>query len=231
MELTHIGHHLKELRMKWGRTLRELSTELKVSHQLLSKVEQGKIVPNEYLLKNYALCFNIPVDILRIIKVTDELLKTSQHIHNRRDIGRIVKERLLNPDKLIHIPNSEPLVYEKVKIPMEKQRRYKVKGFGYIIQSNGKLRRVDRKDLLRKSKHYMSEIDNLELDSSHTDMEIIIAWNDFFDTYGSRFQEFIEEWLEYNLPVTPNEATLVHKTISIPSKLPKYNINKISELG
>ena len=75
----------------------------------------------------------------------------------------------------------------------------KVLGLGYRIQHrNGKLRKVDRKNLLNlaESKY------NLDLDGSLRDREIVQRWNDWFETEGSSHPDFLDQALkEYDKQV------------------------------
>jgi len=209
-----IGEHLKRIRLEWGKSLRSLSHTLGVSHQLLDKVERGKVIPSDSLLIGYSNGFNIPLDTLRIIKYTDEVVRGSEWIQKKKDILKVLKKRLENPDEWVHIPNSDPFKRETIRKPYVRGGKGgKVKGFGYYFQPNGKLKKRERKELLRKSENYMSVIDNSELDSSLTDLEIVEEWNRFFDEYGCRFPEFVNEWLKLH---TPNEKVKVMEDPTIP---------------
>ena len=103
------------------------------------------------------------------------------------------------PDSLIYIPNSNPLRKDK------KKRRYtkgglggKVKGLNYYIQSNGKLKKRERKDLLEKAEVFMLPVTGYELDPSLTDIELLNQWNEFFDVHGMRYPEFEDQWFKEN---------------------------------
>jgi hypothetical protein len=89
----------------------------------------------------------------------------------------------------------------------------KVKGFGYYFQPNEKLKRRERKELIRLGELYMEPINSGELDPSLTDGEIVDEWNRFFDEYGYRFPEFVNEWLKLH---TPNEEVEVVEDPTIP---------------
>ena len=163
--MKHIGEHLKRIRLEWGKSLRSLSHTLGVSHQLLDKVERGKVIPSDTLLIEYSNSFNIPLDTLRIIKYTDEVVRGSEWIQRKKDVLKVLRVRLENPDEWVHIPNSDPLKRERVRKPyIRGGKGGKVKGFGYYIQPNDKLKKRERRELLLKSENYMSVIDNSELD-------------------------------------------------------------------
>ena len=196
-----IGEHLKRIRLDWGKSLRKLSHSFGVSHQLLDKVERGLVKPSDSLLLKYSNGFNIPLDTLRIINYTDELMEGMGGIQRRRDVLKVVNFRMENPNEWVHIPNSDPLKKETIRKPYVRGGKGgKVKGFGYYIQPNEKLKKRERKELIRLGELYMGPINSGELDSSLTDGEIVDEWNRFFDEYGYRFPEFEEEWLKLHIP-------------------------------
>jgi hypothetical protein len=88
----------------------------------------------------------------------------------------------------------------------------KVFGFDFYIQPNEKLKIRERKILLEESETYIGKILNehsknggienvmnshlVFLDPSHSDIELISNWNQFFTSYGYRFKEFEKKWFK-----------------------------------
>jgi hypothetical protein len=97
-----------------------------------------------------------------------------------------------------------------------KQPRYtgqtsqrKFKGFGYYIHANDKLTKKERKDVLNRSKIFLSEVFHSlphdtetkikmgitgELDSSLSDLELKDIWNEMYDRYGYLMSDFKDQW-------------------------------------
>lgn len=84
----------------------------------------------------------------------------------------------------------------------------KAEGFDYRIQSNDKLSKQNRNNLIVESERFINQIfeeqsksgiENVDklvvpLDSSHSDFELLEHWNAFYEVYGCRFFEFEEKW-------------------------------------
>ena len=193
-----IGDYLRKIRTDWGRSLGELSTYCGISIDYLSKIEKGQRSPSKILLTDISNYFSIPFESLWNIYLTDEMITTLNRSTDKESTLKLFKNRMKKPDSLIHIPNSNPL-------RKEKKRRYtkggvggKVKGLNYYIQSNGKLKRRERKDLLEKAEVFMLPVTGTELDSSLTDIELMNEWNVFFDAHGMRYPEFEDQWFKEN---------------------------------
>ena len=194
-----IGDYLRKIRTDWGKSLGELSTYCGISIDYLSKIEKGQRKPSKELLMDISKYFNIPFESLWDIYLTDEIINTLDRSTNKGSTLKLLKSRMKKPDSLIYIPNSNPLRKDK------KKRRYtkgglggKVKGLNYYIQSNGKLKRRERKDLLEKAEVYMLPVTGTELDHSLTDIELLNQWNEFFDGNGMRYPEFEDQWFKEN---------------------------------
>jgi transcriptional regulator with XRE-family HTH domain len=199
-----IGDYLRKIRTDWGRSLGELSTYCGISIDYLSKIEKGQRKPSKELLTDISKYFNIPFESLWDIYLTDEMINTLDRSTDKEGTLKLFKNRMKKPDVLIHIPNSSPFKKDK------KKRRYtkggvggKVKGLNYYIQSNGKLKRRERKDLLEKAEVFILPVTGYELDPSLTDIELLGLWNEFFDAHGMRYPEFEDQWFKEN-PIPDN---------------------------
>jgi hypothetical protein len=73
----------------------------------------------------------------------------------------------------------------------------KVLGFNFYIQTNDKLKKRDRETLLTKGNNYFAVYNNnIELDNSLTDIEIVDEWNQFFADKGHMIPEFKDKLLK-----------------------------------
>jgi len=197
--MNHIGNHLREIRKDWGKTLKELSDYCEVSIDYLSKVEKGVRTPSDQLLKSISKFYSIPYDELKELMVSDEIINLLDEVDDKKRVLKLIQKRLKNPDKQIHISNSNPLKKEKGKKKYVKGgKNGKVKGFNYYIQPTGKLIKREREELLKRSEEYMTLTVGKELDSSLSDIELMDEWNEFFDQYGMRFPEFEVSWFREN---------------------------------
>ena len=194
-----IGDYLRKIRTDWGKSLGELSTYCGISIDYLSKIEKGQRKPSKELLTDISKYFNIAFESLWDIYLTDEMITTLDRSTDKERTLKLFKSRMRKLDSLIHIPNSNPLRKDK------KKRKYtkggvggKVKGLNYYIQSNGKLKRRERKLLLEKAEVFMLPVTGYELDPSLTDIELLNQWNEFFDAHGMRYPEFEDQWFKEN---------------------------------
>ena len=141
-----IGDYLRKIRTDWGKSLGELSTYCGISIDYLSKIEKGQRKPSKELLTDISKYFNIPFESLWNIYLTDEMITTLNRSTNKESTLKLFKDRMRKPDSLIHIHNSNPVRKDK------KKRGYtkggvggKIKGLNYYIQSNGKLKKKERR--------------------------------------------------------------------------------------
>ncbi len=103
-----------------------------------------------------------------------------------------------------------------------KQKKYdgtpskkKFYGFNFYIQCNDKLSKRDRNTLLTNSKNFLGLIYNSsslstedkqrrglvsELDSSHTDLELLEIWNPIYEEFGYMIPEFKDKWESKQIP-------------------------------
>lgn len=81
MEKNMLGNYLKNLRKQHGLTLKALSDQLGLSHQIISYVERGERLISIYSLKKYADFFNVDFDFLI------DLLDKQRALKARKDDG------------------------------------------------------------------------------------------------------------------------------------------------
>ena len=62
--IAHLGPRLKEIRLKSGRSLREIARQLKVSPSFVSQIENGKSQPSVATLYSLAKLLGVSVDVL-----------------------------------------------------------------------------------------------------------------------------------------------------------------------
>jgi hypothetical protein len=90
-------------------------------------------------------------------------------------------------------------------------RRGKVKGYDFYLTQNDTLQPKHRKILLEESQLWMMNIPTVgiqsplkgdgELDgSTHTDIEIVDSWNEFYDQWGYTIPKFKKKWEREFLP-------------------------------
>lgn len=233
--MNHIGNHLREIRKNWGKTLKDVSEYCGVSIDYLSKVEKGDRVPTDQLLTDISKFFTIPFQELNELRISDELVRLLCEVDNEKKVLKTVRKRLKNPELSIHISNSNPLKKETPKRKYVKgSKRGKVKGLNFYIQSNGKLKMRERKELIEKSEVYMVPITGGELDSSLTDDELLNEWNEFYEKYGMRIPDLKEQWMKDH-PVPdemdePQNERLESNKLELPDWW-KNRINRDSDLG
>ena len=98
----------------------------------------------------------------------------------------------------------------------------KFKGFNFYIQCNEKLKQSNRERLLKESEVHLNEVTSSlpqtieelirmgvvsELDSFHTDYELLEQWNHMYDEYGYLMSEFSEKWEKEMMGTIPPQKT------------------------
>jgi hypothetical protein len=98
----------------------------------------------------------------------------------------------------------------------------KFKGFDFYIQCNEKLSQSNRERILMESEVHLNEVTSSlpqpieeqirmgiisELDSFHTDYELLEQWNHMYDEYGYLMSEFSEKWEKEMMGTIPPQKT------------------------
>jgi len=193
------GEILRKIRTLGNWTLSEVAESVSIEIDLLSKIERGERTPSKDVVLRLSSFYQIDKDELLILlhycTVRDYLLET--------DNGKSITEMLLraynDPSFDISIPTPLNISSSK-RVKTVKPSTGKVKGFNFYLQRNGKLKKREREELIRRSEHYFGEIQNLvgnqsrlsftQLDSQLSDGELIQQWNEFYERYGIQFPEF-----------------------------------------
>ena len=105
-------------------------------------------------------------------------------------------------------------IYERKRYDGTPSKK-KFYGFNFYIQCNEKLSKTHRNHLLNKSKSYLGLIYHSsslstedkqrrglvsELDSSHTDLELLEIWNPIYEEFGYMIPEFKDKWESKHIP-------------------------------
>lgn len=219
-----IGSKLKELRKNWGLSLEEVSQYVGISTDMMSKIERGDRKPTIELLKKLTIHYNLHEDDLLIYFYTEELYETLKRVELKSTIVKELRKKVADDGYEYRIRNTNPLKPEHVR----KKRvtlggLNRVRGFGYYIQKNDKLSKKNRETLLHDGSVMMEELIGGELDSTHTDMELLEHWNDFFQQYGYRFPQFEKEWIRvYGKQPKQSKRTKVEEPTDKPFKPFEY---------
>lgn len=90
------GKRLKELRMLSGKTQLEVSQEINISTDTISKIEQGKRSPSVSLVEELSRYFKISTDYIitgrSSISKKDEELKLENETEKQKVLERIIAE-------------------------------------------------------------------------------------------------------------------------------------------
>ena len=213
--MNEIGSELRRIREDCSLSLKEVCEELKshisVSIDFLSKVEKGERNPSPKLIEGLSEFYELPslIDFYYTVELHNQL---SKHHNPQKLLRKVLKEW------------DEPIVFNQTS-PKSKWglnglshpskyikggRRGKVKGYDFYIRENETLQPKHRKILLEESQLWMMNIPTLrihsplkgdgELDSTHTDIEIMDSWNEFYDQWGYTIPKFKKKWEREFLP-------------------------------
>lgn len=206
----HIGILLKQLRTEWGKSLKQISTEIGISIDMLSKIERGKRKPTPELLKEISTIYEVSYDELLKNYISDEINHLLGETDEKESVIRMVKKRIKSPNEPpFKIKSTSHTPYTDSLKPKRKRTkgtsRNKFKGVDYYLQPNEKLSKKNRKELLIRSEIYFGEVESQyrsgnrpsdipsELDPNFSDIELLSIWNDFYDKYGIRISDFKEK--------------------------------------
>jgi hypothetical protein len=62
-----------------------------------------------------------------------------------------------------------------------------------------------------------------ELDKTHTDLEIVDSWNEFYDKYGHHFPEFKRKWEREFLPTKEEENKRIRESEKMDDSDSEFN--------
>jgi transcriptional regulator with XRE-family HTH domain len=222
---TLTGTVLKDLRTEWGKSLKDISSNIGVSLDLLSKIEKGQRNPTPTLLVKLSTYYDVDTDQLLEFYYSDQILTLMDGFDKSESVLKLVRKRLKSPHWVPYSKSSTtflPLTksLKPKRVYTKGGKNGKVKGMNYYVQPNEKLSKKNRTNLLKKSEIYFNEVRDrytdpsilnqipMELDSTHTDIELIDQWNDFYDRWGGEITEFkdsVEKELISSFPNQPIE--------------------------
>lgn len=108
-----LGDVLREYRQRQGRTLREVSSDAKVSLGYLSEVERGQKEASSELLESIAMALNVPLShVLRLVADRMDIAQGRPTPAMRRAMAmrerELSQERAIAPEPTIAIPDTIP---------------------------------------------------------------------------------------------------------------------------
>lgn len=115
-----IGERIHELRLKKGLTQEKLADYLNVSHQAISKWENGIVVPDIETLLSLAQLFSVSIDYIcgaeksDIEKATEEIMKKCPY-ENQGDFSVLMGNYPYLESKLKEMPLNEELLFYSLK--------------------------------------------------------------------------------------------------------------------
>lgn len=197
-----IGEILRRIRSDGKWTLGDVESKVKIKKDYLSKIETNKRSPSEEIIQKLSKFYGVDeielLDLFHISRIKESLNYYSNSLKVLETLTQMEKNKSFE----VSIPT--PSNVKAKGSPIFKGTKYgKVKGFNYYVQSTGKLKKKDRNDLIKKSDHYYSRIQNMignnsgthlvQLDEKMNDDELVQQWNEFYDKFGYQFSEFREE--------------------------------------
>lgn len=184
-------------------------------------MENGYRNPTLQLIEGLSKVYQLPslIDFYYTVELHNQL---SEHPNPKKLLRRVLKEWDTEPTFTDTSPKSITGLNHLKPIPkyIRGGKYGKVKGFDFYIGENERLQPKHRRILLDKSQNYMMNVptdrinklslENGELDSSLTDIEIMDMWNEFYDQWGHSFPEFREKWEREFLPSKEEERKQTH---------------------
>ena len=89
-----IGAYLRDLRKKQGKPMRKVAAMLDIDQSTLSKIERNERPPKEDLLPKMADCYQIDLQELRLVYLSDRVLAPILREGNPEEILKRAKEKL-----------------------------------------------------------------------------------------------------------------------------------------
>lgn len=196
-----IGSELRRIREDCGLSLKQVSSKIGVSIDLLSKIENDLRNPTPTQINRLSELYELP-DLVDYYYEEEITKLTDDHPDTQKLLEKMVK-RMKNPDRHRLNLDSPKSKWGKSSV-LKDFRKYvrggrfgKVKGFDYYLNEKGKMTKKQRETLIKKSENWMG---GNELDPNMTDEEMMEVWNTFYDEYGYRIPEFKEKWEKDFLP-------------------------------
>jgi transcriptional regulator with XRE-family HTH domain len=225
--MIEIGQTLRRIREDCSYSLKQICDELKphisVSIDFLSKVENGYRNPTLQLIEGLSKVYELPslIDFYYTVELHNQL---SEHPNPKKLIRKVLKEWDTKPTFTDTSPKSKWGLngLGHTSKYLKGGRNGKVKGFDFYLTKNGTLQPKHRRILLEESRGWMmntptdrynkSSLENGELDSSYSDLELVEMWNEFYDRRGYLIPEFREKWEREFLPSVEEQKKGLRKS-------------------
>lgn len=193
------GSVIRNIRLNLNLRLSDVSQNTEIDIDYLSKIERNERPYTNEILQKLSEFYNIENQDLSFLS---HICFVHQYLKQYERRNEVVEEI----GRLFANPLYELQILKKYNITIQNKPRSntlkygKVKGFNFYIQRNGKLKKRERDELIRRSEHYYLETQNflgnqsrmnlVQLDTNLTDDELLHQWNEFYDSYGIHFEEF-----------------------------------------
>jgi transcriptional regulator with XRE-family HTH domain len=193
------GSVLRSIRIESNWRLSDVSKSTGLDIDYLSKIERNERPQTSEIIKRLSDFYGVNFDNLIFLYHISIVNQYLSDVSKKIEVIDVLREIIKNPNYIPEIPKPKN-VNKNNNIRTKSTKFGKVKGFNFYIQWNGKLKVREREEIIKRSEHYYSELQNkigihsqlrlVELDSTLTDDELVYQWNEFYENYGFHFDEF-----------------------------------------
>jgi len=206
-----------------------LKPEISISGDYLSKVERYTRPLTPQLIEGLSKVYELPtlLDYYYELELRNLL---EEHPNPKKLLRKVLKEW----DEPVEFNETSPKSkwgLNGLKDPSKYKhggKNGKVKGYDFYLREDGTLQPKHRKILLDECQNWMMNVpssridkpnlENGELDRTHTDLEIVDSWNEFYDKYGFHFPKFKRKWEREFLPSKEEEGIQNRKSKKKPTQ-------------
>lgn len=190
--MIQFGDTIRNLRKSMGYSLKEVSEGIDEKIDYLGKVERGERTPTAGFIRKLQKFYTVEDNSLLHLYYSDKILELLEYeIIDKKELLRITKKRLDNPDYQIPIKRTEKPTFRSK--PSERKILY----FDEYTR-NGKLTPKVRNLLLSEGRSIMQS-GGSDLDDTLSDEELIDCWNEWVTTEGYKVDETQDWYEEYQL--------------------------------
>jgi len=231
-------HILRKIREDCSFSLKQVSEGLKpevsISGDYISKIELKSRPLSIKQVEGFSKFYELPtlLDIYYQLELQSLL---SEHPNPKKLLRKVLKEW----DEELEFNETSPKSkwgLNGLKDPSKYKhggKNGKVKGYDFYLREDGTLQPKHRKILLDKCQNFMMNIPTVridlpilgdgELDKTHTDLEIVDSWNEFYDKYGHHFPEFKRKWEREFLPTKEEENKRIRESEKMDDSDSEFN--------